>query len=398
MHLPFCPVCRQSRPVAARFLSGGRLYFSDHRDPCPHQQPGLGPGIVWCPVLSEHCCPDPLEDVRRRFALFHSLGDNCEFGIAQKLAGAEPLDLLRFAGFYIPVEDRLRALIHALERDFAGLGDPGTVSCELHEDPASEWYPVRETRWNLLTYAQHDGQDRDLARLAARQAVALGFRRRKLLEDLTQGHRVFLWKSNLGNDPAEIRRLAALLRARGPNLLLWVTEAAPDTPVGTVEYAGDGLLTGTVARFARYLDACALHFQSWLSLCFAASEAAACLRSVGVWSEREAWTGAIVDAATGAIIGAEDAPLNRLRFPPADKCAVVAIGPRADDPDVWRQRWVPALARAMAGGDRLLATTPLRDWQIAALDAAGLGSSPRMALEPGWFYGFTQAVRCEGTF
>ena len=180
--------------------------------------------------------------------------------------------------------------------------------------------------------------------------------------------------------------------------MLWVTEAAPDTPVGTVEYAGDGLLTGTVARFARYLDACALHFQSWLSLCFAASEAAACLRSVGVWSEREAWTGAIVDAATGAIIGAEDAPLNRLRFPPADKCAVVAIGPRADDPDVWRQRWVPALARAMAGGDRLLATTPLRDWQIAALDAAGLGSSPRMALEPGWFYGFTQAVRCEGTF
>jgi len=391
VHLPFCPVCRHARPVAARFLSGGRLYFSEHPDPCPHQQAGLGPGIVWCPALSEHCYPDPLEDVRRRFALFHSLGDNCEFGIAQKLAGAEPLDLLRFAGFHIPVEDRLRALIHALEQDFAGLGDPGTVSCELHEDPASEWYAVRETRWNLLTYAQHDGPDRDVGRLAARQALALGFRRRKLLEDLAMGHRVFLWKSNPGDDPADVRRLAALLRARGPNLLLWVKAAEP---VGMVEYAGDGLLIGTVARFAPYDDACGLHFQSWLSLCFAASEAAACLRSAGVWSEPEDWLGAIVDASTGAIIGAGGAPLDRLRFPPADKCAVVAIGPDTDDPDAWRHRWVPALVRAMAGGDRMIATAPLRPWQIEALDAAGLGSAPRMALEPGWFYGFTQAVRC----
>jgi hypothetical protein len=49
----------------------------------------------------------------------------------------------------------------------------------------------------------------------------------------------------------------------------------------------------------------------------------------------------------------------------------------------------------MAAGERLIATAPLRDWQIEALDNAGLGSAPRMALEPGWFCGFTQAVRCE---
>src|SRR5690242_4928537 len=34
---------------------------------------------------------------------FESLGDNCEFGLVQRKAGIEPVYLLRFAGFEIPV-------------------------------------------------------------------------------------------------------------------------------------------------------------------------------------------------------------------------------------------------------------------------------------------------------
>ena len=35
---------------------------------------------------------------------FESLGDNCEFGLVQRHFGAEPISLLRFAGFEILIE------------------------------------------------------------------------------------------------------------------------------------------------------------------------------------------------------------------------------------------------------------------------------------------------------
>lgn len=50
---------------------------------------------------------------------FESLGDNCEFGLVQRIGGIEPLGLLRFAGFHIPVEYRLNRLLDALERGFS---------------------------------------------------------------------------------------------------------------------------------------------------------------------------------------------------------------------------------------------------------------------------------------
>lgn len=41
--------------------------------------------------------PDPSNDTARGLMLdFCSLGNNCEFGIAQRKSGAEPLDLLRW--------------------------------------------------------------------------------------------------------------------------------------------------------------------------------------------------------------------------------------------------------------------------------------------------------------
>jgi hypothetical protein len=55
---------------------------------------------------------------------FRALGDNCEFGLVQRHCGAEPIDLLRFAGLHIPIEDRLAALTKAVTVGFEGLGQP----------------------------------------------------------------------------------------------------------------------------------------------------------------------------------------------------------------------------------------------------------------------------------
>ena len=52
---------------------------------------------------------------------FESLGDNCEFGLVQRKAGAEPLGLLRFSSAPLP------RLVRALRERFDGLTDPANV-------------------------------------------------------------------------------------------------------------------------------------------------------------------------------------------------------------------------------------------------------------------------------
>ena len=55
---------------------------------------------------------------------FTSLGFNCEFGFVQRQMGAEPIDLLRFAG--IP----LIRLIYGIDAEFAGLDEPDNLRPE----------------------------------------------------------------------------------------------------------------------------------------------------------------------------------------------------------------------------------------------------------------------------
>jgi hypothetical protein len=281
--------------------SGGLPYWSvlpreraRFEDTCQQFEPGIGAGSHWCPALRETLWPGLPR--RPRIAggfmgLFQSLGDNCEFGMAQRWAREENLDLMRFASFWIPVEDRLRETIRALTDGFSGLGDPDSVTLEPRGEKYPREYVLRETRWNLSlhTGAHESGIDAELIR--RRQIRALQFRRRKLLEDLETAHRVFVWKCNLPTSERDIRDLVACLRRYGPNLLLWVSVADEGHPAGFVEYAGDGLLKGYVARFATYDDATDADFMSWNEMCRNAAAKAEDLRRAGEWSSPGALAG-----------------------------------------------------------------------------------------------------------
>src|SRR5690348_3255112 len=65
--------------------------------------------------------------LNRLMLAFESLGDNCEFGLVQRQAGAEPLGLLRFTGIFLPIEVRLQKLVAALEHRFEGLAAPTSL-------------------------------------------------------------------------------------------------------------------------------------------------------------------------------------------------------------------------------------------------------------------------------
>lgn len=244
----------------------------------------ISPGSPSIPVSGDTGTRPAEPSLRDIMARFQSLGDNCEFGLVQRWAEAEPLDLLRFAGLFIPVEHRLRQMTDALAAGFSGLGeDPATVDCELQGDVRPRPYMVHETRWNLRYHIDEDEGTIDPAEVHRQQVVSLRFRRRKLLDDLRESHRVFVWKSNVPTREADVRELVACLKRHGPNMLLWVDVAAGEHRAGSVEYAGDGLLRGYVTRFAPYDDATDIEASSWYEMCCNAWAVAEILGRQGEW-------------------------------------------------------------------------------------------------------------------
>jgi hypothetical protein len=266
-----CPICQFVLRPAAVYWSGGRRYWSvlpqdraSFEATCHHPQKALGDGISWCPSLRSEAPEPSAADILGRF---QSLGDNCEFGLVQRWAGSEPLDLLRFASFHAPIEDRIRLTIEALAAGFEGLGEPASVVCDLRDEYRPRQYAVWETRWNLLYHPERTENEITAEALHAQQSRILPFRRRKPLEDLEAAHRIFVWKSSARAEESEIRSLLGTLRRYGLNRLLWVQTAHGDKPPGHAEDAGDGLIKGYVARLAPYDDAADADHASWLAVC-----------------------------------------------------------------------------------------------------------------------------------
>src|SRR3954447_2564614 len=85
----------------------------------------------------------PVPDDRELVLRFESIGDNCELGLVQRLAGAEPLGLLRFAG--APLRNVLRALDARLE----GIGDPRHIRIQAENGE----YMVKLTRYDFYYHA-----------------------------------------------------------------------------------------------------------------------------------------------------------------------------------------------------------------------------------------------------
>jgi hypothetical protein len=193
---------------------------------------------------------------------FQSLGDNCEFGLTQRAAGAEPLGLLRFAGI------RSAMVIQGLVTGFETLTDPDRLS--IYRDPGAPWGAELIIRHDVYVLQQHtfkyEGQDDPAAVLNA-AAIKLDYERRSLFEDLEDADKVFVVKRNEGMGLPDVLPLWSVLRAHGPNTLLWVTQAGPERLPGSVEWRGPGLLCGYIDRLAPYDDAFNISDDCWLAIC-----------------------------------------------------------------------------------------------------------------------------------
>ena len=209
----------------------------------------------------------PLNEI---LLLFESLGDNCEFGLVQRHFGAEPLSLLRFAGFEIGLERRLDHLIRAIETGFVGLGRPEAIEVSVGGPAGHEEFLVRETTYQLMYHTFQSPNYMTAEKIRVREADRIDFLRRKFLEDLADGRKLLVWKSNTVTPAHNITRLLSALRRYGPNSLLWVSEADAGNLSPTVTFAEDGLLRGYIDRLAPYDDATDISYAAWELLCPAA--------------------------------------------------------------------------------------------------------------------------------
>lgn len=189
---------------------------------------------------------------------FESLGDNCEFGLAQRGCGAEPLGLFRFSNA------PMAPLLEALESRFVHYGSEGDI--EIVAGANDELFCQSRRYW----FAYHTGDLAATGKPAAilpREMRRIEYLKGRLLSDLAGGEKILVRKGPPGESGPEIEALFEAVRRLGPNALLWVVEADGAHPPGSVDVLRNGLLKGYVARFAPYEEATAVDLESWIEVC-----------------------------------------------------------------------------------------------------------------------------------
>ncbi len=230
---------------------------------------GLSLGGAMTPGFATHPAVDPKEWVAARTGLsladlatrFESLGDNCEFGLFQRRCDTEPLGLLRFSGSFS------NDIVRGIEREFDGIGEPADISVRLEGDGGRREFMVYENKYGLVYHTFVYEGERAPELMISQEATRLRFLRRKFLEELDAGEKIFVFKSGMPILESEVLPLAMALNRKTPNTLLWVVPEEPGKPAGTVELVMNGLLKAYIDRFAPGDNARDFSFEVWVRIC-----------------------------------------------------------------------------------------------------------------------------------
>lgn len=193
-------------------------------------------------------------DDRELVLQFESVGDNCELGLVQRRVGAEPLGLLRFAG--APLRNLLRALAARFDR----IADPHHLRIHLENNE----YMVKLTKYDFTYHAHVNVNEVEPVTLHRQQCRTVGFLAKKLIEDLENPIKILVFRQNEPLGAGDLVDLRMALSVYGPSVLLWVREACPGHPPGTVEKVDERLLVGYVRRLADREAVPDLDLDTWL--------------------------------------------------------------------------------------------------------------------------------------
>jgi len=197
---------------------------------------------------------------------FENLGApvwGCEFGFVQRKFGAEPISLLRWAGV------NTHRLIEALETRFEGVGSPKQTILHLPVDSQMD-YHTRDTRYWIELHTFVYRGDMPEEKLLAQCCPRIRYLRRKLIEDLESGSKIFIFRPGVPIPDAEqLDHLHRAMRSYGDNTLLYVLCDDPDHRPGTVEIVKPGLMVGYLSRlsWSPQTGVGTPDFSCWVRLC-----------------------------------------------------------------------------------------------------------------------------------
>jgi hypothetical protein len=197
--------------------------------------------------------------MRQIMMQFEALGEDCEFGLAQRAHKAEPLGLLRFAS--APLQS-VTALIEAELDQFA---QPGSLTIRLAADGT---YYADEMRYRISYHTfVREGQLTPQA-LLEREHKRLRYLAAKMLDDLENAEKTFVYKRTIPLAAPDIVPLYRALRRFGPNRLLWVALADKHHPAGSVELTDEGLMCGYIDHFSNSMQVpLPLSVEVWTQIC-----------------------------------------------------------------------------------------------------------------------------------
>ncbi|WP_428485498.1 glycosyl transferase family 90 [Rhodopila sp.] len=186
-----------------------------------------------------------MKEIVEDFESLGGAGHGCEFGLFQRTHGAEPLGLLRWADLGADL------LIAALEAEFEGVGLPENTLVFTPPTTGRSEYWTRDKRYWMAMRCFIMADEVAYEKMVTQACRRIQFLRRKLIDDLQAGEKIFVFKSIARNlTDAELARLHNAARRYGDNALLYVRYEDAANPNGSVRVAGPGLMIGYVDRFA----------------------------------------------------------------------------------------------------------------------------------------------------
>ncbi|HTH78485.1 MAG TPA: tetratricopeptide repeat protein [Ramlibacter sp.] len=178
------------------------------------------------------------ESLRSIYEQFEPVGNNCEFGNAQRKHSVEPLALFRWTA--VTPENLVRLLADRLE----GYEDPAHY--RLEENPGREFL-LKEDVYQTASHTYVKSHEADAAALLAKLARRQAFLKRKFIETAAEGRKIFVYKFDQRLEAQTMDAIQQGLEALGARKFLFVMRASADDKAGTVRTESTNRVVGFIS-------------------------------------------------------------------------------------------------------------------------------------------------------
>lgn len=194
---------------------------------------------------------------------WESLGEDCEFGLVQRHFGVEPINLLRWTS------SKIAHLKLAFEQDFEGVG--AIENTRIGVFNGEYFCDDKHFGFGMHTFIRVSVEDEK--KVLVTMANRMTFLRRKLLEDLAEGHKSYIYKAKVSPSDELVLELHAAMQRHGPSRLLVVVKADEEEVPGTIKVLKSNVALGYIQEFGNRQGHWDIKYQDWMNLCAGAETA-----------------------------------------------------------------------------------------------------------------------------